>query len=302
MKTLNGKVAFITGGASGIGKALAEEIAARGGEVVLADRQIELAEEIARGIVARGGKASGVELDVRDLAAFERASRTVVSRCGRIDFLFNNAGIAIGGDIDTYAKDAWDDVFDVNVKGVAYGIQAVYPHMIAQRAGHIVNTASMAGLVSAPGTASYCAAKHAVVGLTKVLRIEGARHGVRASVLCPGAIRTPILTGGRFGRTGFPGVTREQVLAQWERVRPMDPAVFARRTLDDVLNNVAIIVHPRWWKAMWYVDRLSPSLGMKVWSVLHARLRRDLGQDGVAPVAPVAPGRRTPVDTPRTVT
>ena len=286
MRELNGKVAFITGGASGIGKALAEEIASRGGEVVLADRQIDLAEEAARGIVARGGKASGLELDVRDLAAFERAAQTVVSRSGRIDLLFNNAGIAIGGEIDAYERDAWDDVFDVNVKGVAYGIHAVYPHMIAQRSGHIVNTASMAGLVSAPGTGSYSAAKHAVVGLTKVLRIEGARHGVRASVLCPGAIRTPILTGGRFGRTGFRGVTRERVLAQWEKVRPMDPAVFARRTLDDVLNNVAIIVHPGWWKALWYIDRLSPSLGMKVWSVIHARTRKELGQDDAEPVAP----------------
>src|SRR4051812_20285033 len=122
MQRLDGKVAFITGGASGIGKAIAEEIAARGGEVVLADRQLELAEQTARGIVARGGKASALELDVRDLAAFERAARNVMSRAGRIDFLFNNAGIAIGGEIDTYAKDAWDDVFDVNVKGVAYGV------------------------------------------------------------------------------------------------------------------------------------------------------------------------------------
>ena len=289
MQRLDGKVAFITGGASGIGKALAEEIASRGGEVVLADRQLDLAEQVARGIAARGGKASALELDVRDLAAFERAARTVVSRSGRIDFLFNNAGIGIGGEIDTYERDAWDDVFDVNVKGVAYGVHAFYPHMIAQGSGHIVNTASMAGLVSAAGTGSYCAAKHAVVGLTKVLRIEGARHGVRASVVCPGAIRTPIFTGGRFGRVGFRGVTQERILAQWERMRPMDPAVFARRTLDDVLDNVAIIVHPKWWKALWYIERLSPSLSMKVWSLVLSRMRKDLIADGAEPMAPRRP-------------
>lgn len=290
MRTLHGKVAFITGGASGIGKALGEEVAKRGGEVVLADRQIDLAEEVARGIVARGGKAIGIELDVRDLAAFERAARKVVNRCGRIDFLFNNAGIGIGGEIDAYEKDAWDDVIDVNIKGVGYGIHAVYPHMIAQGSGHIINTASMAGLVSAAGTGSYCASKHAVVGLTKVLRIEGARHGVRASVLCPGAIRTPIFTGGRFGRVGIPGLSRERILAQWERMRPMDPALFAKRVIDDVMDNVPIIVHPRWWKALWYLDRLSPSLGMKVWGMVLDTMRKDFANAGVA----VAP-RRPPV-------
>ena len=291
MQRLDGKVAFITGGASGIGKAIAEEIASRGGEVVLADRQLDLADQVACGIVERGGKASAVELDVRDLAAFERAARMVVSRSGRVDFLFNNAGIGIGGEIDTYERDAWDDVFDVNVKGVAYGVHAFYPHMIAQGSGHIVNTASMAGLVSTAGTGSYCAAKHAVVGLTKVLRIEAARHGVRASVVCPGAIRTPIFTGGRFGRVGVRGVTQEKILAQWERMRPMEPAVFARRTLDDVLDNVAIIVHPKWWKALWYIERLSPSLSMKVWSLVLSQMRKDLTAAGAEPMAP----RRPPV-------
>jgi NAD(P)-dependent dehydrogenase (short-subunit alcohol dehydrogenase family) len=290
MQRLDGKVAFITGGASGIGKALGEEIASRGGHVVLADRQIDLAKEAARGIVARGGRAIGVELDVRDLSAFERAAREVVNRSGRIDFLFNNAGIAIGGEVDSYERDAWDDVFDVNIKGVAYGIHAVYPHMIAQGSGHIVNTASMAGLVSAAGTGSYCAAKHAVVGITKVLRIEAARHGVRASVVCPGAIRTPIFTGGRFGRVGIPGVTRERVLATWERMRPMEPAVFARRVIDDVLDDVPIIVHPKWWKALWYLDRLSPSLGMKVWSMILEKMRNDFAREGI-----VVPPRRPPL-------
>ena len=102
MGRLSGQVAFITGGASGIGRAIAEEIASRGGDVVLADRQLELAEEVASGIVGRGGKANATELDVRDLAAFERAASDVMSRSGRIDFLFNNAGIAIGGEIDAY--------------------------------------------------------------------------------------------------------------------------------------------------------------------------------------------------------
>jgi short-subunit dehydrogenase len=168
----------------------------------------------------------------------------------------------------------------VNLRGVAYGIQAVYPIMVKQGSGHIVNTASVAGLVSAPANGAYCATKHAVVGLTKSLRMEAKRHGVRASVLCPGAIRTPILTGGRFGRVKMQGVTEANIMKQWERAYPMAPAEFAKKSLDQVMANKPIIVVPSWWKAFWYIDRISPSLSMFVWERLHARVRRELEADG----------------------
>ena len=96
--------------------------------------------------------------------------------------------------------DDWNDVFDVNVHGVVHGIQAVYPIMIRQHSGHIVNTASMAGLVTTASPASYAATKHAIVAMSKSLRLEAERHNVQVSVLCPGMIRTPMLTGGRYGR------------------------------------------------------------------------------------------------------
>jgi NAD(P)-dependent dehydrogenase (short-subunit alcohol dehydrogenase family) len=280
---LEGKVAIVTGGASGIGKALGEELAARGAHVVLADRQIDLARGVAAAIEARGGKADAAELDVRDLSAFEHVVVEAVRRLGRVDFMFNNAGIAVGGEIDALLPEDWDDVFDVNVRGVANGVQAVYPVMIEQRSGHIVNTASVAGLVAAPGQASYNASKHAVVGLTKVLRMEAKRHGVRASVLCPGAIRTPIFTGGRYGRIRVDGVTDEKILEGWERARPMAPEDFAKRAVTRVLRNEAIIVLPWWWKAFWYLDRLSPSLSMRAWEAIGARLRADLEAAGAAP-------------------
>src|SRR6185503_1585330 len=103
----------------------------------------------------------------------------------------------------------------VNVRGVTNGIVAAYPEMVRRGAGHIVNTASMAGLVPGAGEASYVASKHAVVGLSKALRVEGKRHGVRVSVLCPGAIRTPILTGGKFGRLNFEGLSEDALLKIW---------------------------------------------------------------------------------------
>jgi NAD(P)-dependent dehydrogenase (short-subunit alcohol dehydrogenase family) len=261
---------------------LSEELAARGCEVVLADRQIDLAREVEKSVREQGGKAVAVELDVRDLEAFERVARDTVARSGHIDFLFNNAGIAVGGEVDTYAPEDFDDVFDVNLRGVANGIQAVYPVMITQRSGQIVNTAAMAGLVAAPGMGSYTATKHAVVALSKALRMEAHRHGVRVSVLCPGAIRTPILTGGRFGRMKLEGAASDaSVLKQWERAHPMAPEVFAQRAIDRVLANDAIIVLPRWWKAVWYLDRISPTLSMGLWRRLNERMRAELESEGL---------------------
>jgi short-subunit dehydrogenase len=145
----------------------------------------------------------------------------------------------------------------------------------------------------AAGTVSYCATKHAVVGLSKALRIEAARHGVNVSVVCPGAIRTPILTGGRFGRTRFKGVTSDQILQQWETARPIEPAELARRTVDDVLKNVPIIVHPRWWKLLWAIDRLSPALDLKIWARMFAKLRKDLGQDEAETIVRPGPAPTT---------
>lgn len=279
---LQGKVALITGGASGIGRALAEELALRGCEVVLADRQIELAREVEQKIVDGGAKASSYELDVRRLENWDRVMRDVITRSRRVDFFFNNAGIGVGGEMCIYDPEDYDDVFDVNLRGVAYGIQSVYPIMIAQRSGHIINTASVAGLIAAPGNGSYTATKHAVVALSKALRVEAKRHGVNVSALCPGAIRTPILSGGRFGRLKLDGANEANVMKHWEKARPMDPRVFAKKVVDAVLSNTAIIVVPKWWKILWYIDRINPLLSMAILSQLHERLRREMEADGIS--------------------
>jgi NAD(P)-dependent dehydrogenase (short-subunit alcohol dehydrogenase family) len=275
VSAFKGKVAIVTGGASGIGAALSRALGAEGAQVVVADRQAALAEDVAASIRAAGGRATSAELDVRQLASMGRVVSDTVARSGRVDLFFNNAGIGVGGEMDGYTARDWDDVFDVNLRGVAYGIQSVYPVMIRQRAGHIVNTASVAGLVAAPLSGSYSATKHAVVGLSKSLRLEATRHGVRVSALCPGAIATPILTGGKFGRAG---VSDEVALEMWAHTHPMDPDVFAAKVLRAVARNEAIIVIPSWWKAFWYLDRLSPSLSLGLWSVVLDRMRRDLAR------------------------
>jgi short-subunit dehydrogenase len=161
----------------------------------------------------------------------------------------------------------------VNLHGVVHGIQTVYPIMIRQHSAHIVNTASIFGLVTSPGAANYTATKHAVVALSKTLRLEAERHGVQVSVLCPSVIRTPMLTGGQYGRIKLSGVSDEELLKLWERGWPMAPEKFAERALRAVVRGDAIIVVPVWWKAFWYLERLSPALSMRVAKVLLKRLR-----------------------------
>jgi NAD(P)-dependent dehydrogenase (short-subunit alcohol dehydrogenase family) len=278
-----GKVAIVTGGASGIGAALGKEIARAGAEVVLADRQRELAESVAASIRADGGRASAAELDVRDFPATRELVKRTASRAGSVDYYFNNAGIGVGGEVDSYEPRDWDDVLDVNLRGVAYGVQAAYPVMIAQGGGHLVNTASMAGLVAAPGETSYAASKHGVVALSKALRIEGRRHGVRVSVLCPGVIGTPILTGGKYGRLNFADLPEAKLRELWDTFRPMNVDVFARKAVRAVARNEAIIVFPAWWRAFWYLERLSPALSERLWAALLERMRAELAAAGVRP-------------------
>jgi NAD(P)-dependent dehydrogenase (short-subunit alcohol dehydrogenase family) len=275
-----GKVAIVTGGASGIGAALAKELARLGAEVVLADRQLDLAERVAAEIREAGGRAAAADVDVRDLSSVTRVVTDSVARLGAVDFFFNNAGIGVGGEMSSYSPSDWNDVFDVNLRGVANGIQAVYPRMIHQGHGHIVNTASVAGLIASPSQGSYTATKHAVVGLSKALRLEARRHGVRVSVFCPGVIRTPILHGGKYGRANVVGISQERISAMWEQLHPMDADAFARDAVRAVARNEAIIVIPRWWRALWMVDRLSPAISARLWQFVLERTRKNIADAG----------------------
>jgi NAD(P)-dependent dehydrogenase (short-subunit alcohol dehydrogenase family) len=260
LRVFDGAVAIVTGGASGIGKAMAKQLVARGGEVVLADRDIELARATANEL---GARATPAEVDVTSFEAVESIVGETVRRTGRLDYMFNNAGIGIGGEVAHGSIDVWRRVLGPNLDGVVHGVQAAYPRMVEQGFGHIVNTASVAGLIPTPMMVSYGTSKHAVVGLSRSLRIEAERRGVHVSVLCPGAIRTPIFTGGKYGGMVGPGasMSTEKRVAAWEKVRPMEPDAFAEQAIDAVARNEAIIVLPSWWKILWMLHRISPALG-----------------------------------------
>jgi len=277
IRIFDGATAIVTGGASGIGQALAEELAKRGCEVVLADLQIELAEEVASEVNASGGRAKAVKIDVTNFSAMEQLVQETVKRTGRLDYIFNNAGIVIGGSVILYGIEDWNQIVDVNLRGVVNGIQAAYKVMMEQGFGHIVNTASMAGLMPGPGNVAYTMTKHAVVGLSKSLRAEAKQMGVRVSVLCPGVVRTPILEGGgKYGKM-LVDIPPEQIRRLLEKLKPMSPDLFAKKVLNSVAKNKAIIIVPTWWKLFWWINRLSPSLGIFLAQKRFQKMQKELG-------------------------
>ncbi len=258
-----GQVAFVTGGASGIGRALAEALVRRGDRVVVADINASAADAVARELADRGpGSASAAGLDVADAPAFEQAVRHTYAEAGRLDVLFNNAGIAIGGPVEELTLGHWERTIDVNLRGVIHGIHAAYPLMLEQGFGHLVNTASVAGLLPFPLGAPYAATKHAVVGLTLSLRSEAAAHGVRASVVCPGVIDTPILD--NDGPHDLPATSLKgrgrAMLVHANRGPAYPPEKLAEEILRGVAQNRAIIVVPARARIAWLANRIAPRL------------------------------------------
>ena len=275
--------AIVTGGASGIGRGMAEELAIRGCEVILADRQIELAQEVASKICASGGKAMAVKVDVTDFRAVKQLVDGTVNRTGRLDYIFNNAGIGIGGNVHHYGIEDWNQILDVNLRGVINGVQAAYTVMLTQGFGHIVNTASLAGLTPSPGNVAYAATKHAVVGLSNSLRAEVAELGIRVSVLCPGFVRTAILEGGgKYGKMLI-DLSPEQhghLLEMIEKFKPISPNSFAKEALNSIAKNKAIIIVPAWWKLVWWMNRLFPSGGIYLVGKSFQKMQKRFGLAG----------------------
>jgi NAD(P)-dependent dehydrogenase (short-subunit alcohol dehydrogenase family) len=194
MKDLSGKVAVVTGGASGIGLAVARRLAGDGMTLVLADIEDGALAAAVDELAAEGASVSGVRTDVTDLASFESLRDDVIERHGAVHVLCNNAGVAAGGPAWEISVDVWRWVLEVNVFGVINGIHTFVPTMIEQGEGHVVNTASIAGLIAAPGIGPYTASKHAVVSISETLLQDLATVGapVGVSVLCPAFVKTRI--------------------------------------------------------------------------------------------------------------
>ena len=262
MSVFKGKIAIITGGASGIGAAVGQELAKRGATVVLADINGASAESTAAAIRKAGGQAQAARLDVSDAAAVNELVHRVKKELGSIDFMFNNAGIAMSGEMRYLTLADWNRMVDINLRGVIHGVHAVYPVMIEQGSGHIVNTASINGLVALPLAGPYNATKHAVVGLSLTLRAEGAGLGVRVSTVCPGFIDTPL-------KDNMTYIELDKAAGQKAlpfRMHPVEECALA--IADGVAKNKALIVVTPQAKALSLLNRFFP--GIFSWAIGQA--------------------------------
>jgi NAD(P)-dependent dehydrogenase (short-subunit alcohol dehydrogenase family) len=258
MSGFQDKVTIVTGGASGLGRALCHALARNGALAVVADVNGEGAHRVADEIVDGGGQATAAEVDVSQAESVQQLVAGVVRDRGRIDLIFNNAGIIVGGEVRDMSLDHWHRMIQVNLLGVVYGTIAAYTHMVRQGHGHIVNISSLSGLISLPIYTGYATTKHAIVGLSTSLRAEAATLGVKVSVVCPGQLKTAL------GDAAIVvNARREDVRTSLNQERMLlDPAVAAEKILGGVRRNRRIIVFPLSSRILWWLDRLWPgSLG-----------------------------------------
>jgi NAD(P)-dependent dehydrogenase (short-subunit alcohol dehydrogenase family) len=274
MQRFEDAVAIVTGGGMGLGEALCEELAHRGATVVIADINGDAARQLAARLADRGATAAAVRVDVANEADVAQLIDSTVAEYGRLDYMINNAGIAIGGDSRDLSMQQWRRVLDVDLLGVVHGTVHAYQVMAKQGHGHIVNVSSLSGLVPQPGNVPYCTSKHGIVGLSLSLRAEGVDLGVKVSAACPGDMRTKI-----YDNMVVANMPREQVAALSRRTHYLMPQMSAHAAACAILRGVdrnrALIVFPTAVQAIWQLYRRFPGLIYRI-NIHRMRLFRSL--------------------------
>jgi NAD(P)-dependent dehydrogenase (short-subunit alcohol dehydrogenase family) len=256
MQDLAGKVAVITGAASGIGLALSRRLGADGMRVMMADVEEPALAAAAQGLVAEGIEVASTVTDVSDADSVDVLARATLRRFGAVHVVCNNAGVSRGGPAWDVPLPMWDWIVGVNIFGIVHGIRSFVPHLIAQGEGHVINTASIGGMIAGPWMSPYHATKYAAIGVSESLYHELAAIGspVGVSVLCPGSVRTRIHQAyrnwpARYGPWQAP--QDPPGLAEWRRAASAavqsgtDPAVIATAVRDAIVSNrFWVLTHP----------------------------------------------------------
>ena len=227
MGRLEGRAALVTGGSGGIGAATLRRFAAEGAAVVCADLDEEGGAALVEELVRDGARARFDRCDVGSPEQVSAVVEACVADYGRIDVLFNNAGIVGGGSVASVDLEYWDRCLRVMLSAALYGMQAAIPHMLEQGGGSIISTSSIYGLVSAPGVGAYASAKAGLINLTRTAALEYGRRGIRVNAICPGVVDTPMFAAGvRAGHT-----SREQTIARQPLGRLIEPEEVANLAL-----------------------------------------------------------------------
>jgi len=245
LESLSGRTAVVTGGASGIGRALALAFTRAGARVVVADLDEPQMAEVVSAIQGMGGQAIAVPTDVSELTQVEALADRAFSTFGKVHVVCNNAGVALWGGLETATHRDWQWVLGVNLWGVIHGVEAFVPRMIAQKEpGHIVNTASMAGLIASQGLGVYNTSKYAVVGLSETLAKDLRAYGIGVSVLCPLGVDTRIRESERNRPGGLRNDAASPAAAMTLIGRTLAPEVVAEMVLAAIRDNrLYVITH-----------------------------------------------------------
>ena len=270
-----GKVVVVTGGASGLGRGLAEAVAHGGAKLVVGDIDVAAASALCDELTRAGKSASAVHVDVTDAASVEHLVAQAVALHGRLDYMINHAGIAAAGEFQDVSADTIRRVVEIDLLGAAYGTLSAYRQMVRQRGGHIVNIASMLALFPNPLSAAYVAAKHGLGGLTQSVSAEGAAYGISLTLVCPGYIATNLFKAGTFE-----GSLRADNVLERIPFRLMDVDTAVARTLEAVLARKSIAVFPFYGRVLWWIHRLSPRLMTGLLRLMMRDQRRRFGTRG----------------------
>ena len=270
MNQYKDKIAIVTGGGSGIGRTICTYLAKREVHVVVADRNLDSARETESMIRSTGGSAESLRVDVVDQEEVESLIQGVAEEHGRIDFLFNNAGIGINGEFQDLTMEHLHSVMNVNFWGTIYGCRSVYPIMRKQGFGHIINTASLAGLIPGGLTSIYSASKHAVVGFSLTLRAEARQYGIKVSTLCPGYMRTNIQKTTENVSAYMNSEANRKMNADMKFPVPED---CIDQMMRGVRRNRGIIVTPLKQKVYWWLHRIAPEFIPNMFHRIIAKMK-----------------------------